>query len=133
MILLNFSHPITPEQQAQIEVLINQRFKRVIHLPVQFDHAQPYLPQLAELMERLPFTPQELQSAPILVNLPSFNAIAALLLAELHGRMGYFPPVLRLRPVEGALPPRYEAAEILNLQSVRDMARTKRQGETRKE
>ena len=48
------------------------------------------------------------------------------MLAELHGRLGYFPPVLRLRPVEGALPPRFEVAEILNLQDVRDAARAKR-------
>ncbi|MCS7301391.1 MAG: CRISPR-associated protein Csx15 [Fimbriimonadales bacterium] len=52
--------------------------------------------------------------------------IAATLLAELHGRMGYFPPVLRLRPVEGAVPPRFEVAEILNLQQIRDTARSQR-------
>jgi hypothetical protein len=126
MILLNFSHPITPEQQAQAEGLLGQKIEQVIHLPVQFEHGKLYLPQLAEVMDKLPLTPQELQSAPILVNLPSFNAIAALVLAELHGRMGYFPPILRLRPVEGAIPPRYEVAEILNLQSVRDAARTRR-------
>ena len=66
------------------------------------------------------------QNAPILVNPPSLNFITALLLAELHGRMGYFPPVLRLRPVPDSLPPRYEVAEILNLQAVRDEARRKR-------
>jgi hypothetical protein len=126
MILLNFSHPITSEQQEQIEALIHQKIERVIALPVQFNHGQPYLPQLAQIMEKLPLSPQELQSAPILVNLPSFNTIAALLLAELHGRMGYFPPILRLRPVEGAIPPRFETAEILNLQSARDAARTRR-------
>jgi hypothetical protein len=126
MILLNFSHPITSEQQAQIEALAGQPVERTIHLPVQFDHSRPYLPQLADLFEGLPLTPQELQSAAILVNLPSFNVIAGLALAELHGRMGYFPPVVRLRPVEGALPPRYEVAEILNLQAVRDQARTRR-------
>ena len=38
----------------------------------------------------------------------------------------YFPPVLRLRPVLGSLPPRYEVAEALNLQSVRDLARNAR-------
>lgn len=126
MILLNFSHPITPEQQEQMETLLGQTIEKVIHIPVQFDHHAEYLPQLMQVMEKLPLTPQELQSAPILVNLPSFHAIAALTLAELHGRMGYFPPVVRMRPVEGAIPPRYEAAEILNLQSVRDAARTRR-------
>lgn len=126
MILLNFSHPITPEQQEQIETLLGQKIEQVIHLPVQFDHTQPYISQLAQVMEKLTLSPRELQSAAILVNLPSFNAIAALVLAELHGRMGYFPPIVRMRPVEGAIPPRYEAAEILNLQTVRDAARTKR-------
>ena len=126
MILLNFSHPITPEQQEQVETLIGQKIEKIIHLPVQFDHGQPYLPQLTLVMEKLALAPQELQSAPIIVNLPSFNAISALVLAELHGRMGYFPPIVRMRPVEGAIPPRYEAAEILNLQTVRDTARTRR-------
>jgi len=61
------------------------------------------------------------------LNLPSLNFIAALLLAELHGRMGYFPPILRLRPAEGSVPPRYAVAEILNLQALRDAARLKRE------
>ena len=126
MILLNFSHPLTPEQQAQIEALTGQRLERVIDLHVQFDHAAPYLPQLAALLQGLPLGPQELQSAPLIVSLPSFNVIAALVLAELHGRMGYFPPVLRLRPLEGSLPPRFEVAEVLNLQGVRDAARKER-------
>jgi len=126
MILLNFSHPITPEQQAQIEAMLNQKVEKVIEDMAMFDHNQPYLPQLEALMACIPLSPQELQGAAILVNLPSFNAIAALVLAELHGRMGYFPPVIRMRPVEGAIPSRYEAAEILNLQSVRDAARARR-------
>jgi hypothetical protein len=60
------------------------------------------------------------------VVLPSLNFIAALLLAELHGRMGYFPPVVRTRPVEGSLPRRFEVAEILDLQGRRETARVTR-------
>lgn len=63
---------------------------------------------------------------PILVNPPSLNYSAALLIAELHGRMGYFPTCVRLRPVKDALPPRFEAAELMNLQAVRDTARRRR-------
>ncbi len=37
--------------------------------------------------------------------------------------MGYFPACIRLRPVPESLPPRFEVAEILNLQAVRDAAR----------
>ena len=126
MILLNFSHPLTPEQLAQVESLAHSPVERLVNLPAQFSPAEPFEPQLQALLQGLPFTPDELQSLPLAVNLPSLNFIAALLLAELHGRMGYFPPVLRLRPVQGALPPRYEVAELLNLQGVRDAARTRR-------
>ncbi len=126
MLLLNFSHPLTPEQLAQAEALAGQPVERLIERPAQFANGQPFLPQLQALMDGLPLSPAELQGRPLLVNLPSLNFIAALVLAELHGRMGYFPPALRLRLVEGSLPPRYEVAEILNLQAVRDAARKKR-------
>jgi hypothetical protein len=126
LILLNFAHPLSPAQIEQAAVLSGQPVERVIDLPVQFDPAQPFEAQLKELMERLPLDAQQLQTVPLVVNLPSLNFIAALLLAELHGRMGYFPPVLRLAPAPGSLPPRYEVSEILNLQAVRDAARRSR-------
>lgn len=126
MIILNLSHPLTPEQAETIQRLTNRSIERVVALPAQFDHQQPFGPQLDELMAPIDLTPEQWQSGSILVNPPSLNFITALLLAELHGRMGYFPPIVRLRPVKDALPPRYEVAEILNLQAVRDAARRKR-------
>ena len=123
MILLNFSHPLTPEQIAQVEDLSGMRVEQVLELPVQFDNQQPFLPQFQELMQKVPLEAQQWQQLPLVVNPPSLNYISALLLAELHGRMGFFPPVLRLRPIADSLPPRYEAVEILNLQAVRDQAR----------
>jgi hypothetical protein len=126
MILLNFSHPLTPDQLSQVEALSRQRIDQVISIAVQFDANLPFLPQLQELARQIPLSAQELQTAPLLLNPPALNFITALLLAELHGRMGYFPPILRLRPVLESLPPVYEVAEILNLQGVRDKARKQR-------
>lgn len=126
MILLNFSHPLTPDQKAQIETLTGHPLEQVIALPVQFDNEQPFLAQLHTLMAQIPLGAGELQTAQILVNPPALNFITALVLAELHGRMGYFPPIVRLRPLPHSLPPRYEVAEILNLQAVRDDARRTR-------
>lgn len=126
MILLNFSHPLTPEQTAEIETLTGQGLAQVIPLAVQFDNEQPFLPQMQALVARIPLGAEALQTERILINPPALNFITALLLAELHGRMGYFPPVVRLRPVAGSLPPRYAVAEILNLQAVRDEARRTR-------
>lgn len=126
MLILNFSHPLTPDQIARVESLTGQKVERVIEVPVHFDHNAPFGPQVVELVDRAGLSPQEWQTTPILVVPPALNFIAVLLLAELHGRMGYFPPCLRLRPVEGSLPPRYEVAEVLDLQGQRDAARARR-------
>jgi transposase len=126
MILLNFSHPITDAQLAQITEHTGQPPTRVIALTPHFDEHQPFGPQLDALMAQIDLAPAQWQGEPILVVLPSLNFIAALLLAELHGRMGYFPPVVRTRPVAGAVPRRYEVAEILDLQMIREEARRNR-------
>lgn len=126
MILLNFSHPLTPEHLETIEALTRNKVAQVVDLPIHFDHSQPFQPQLQKVLEAVTLSPQEWQTDGILVNLPSFNYIAAMTLAELHGRMGYFPPILRLRPVEGSIPPRFEVAEVVNLQALRDAARKER-------
>ena len=126
MILLNFSHPITDAQRGQIEATTGNTITRAIAVMPQFDEQQPFAPQIGALLAEIPLSPAEWQGEPILVVLPSLNFIAAALLAELHGRMGYFPPVVRTRPVADAIPRRYEVAEILDLQSTRDEARKTR-------
>jgi len=126
MLLLNFSHPITEAHTAQIEALTGQAIGRMIDALPHFDEQQPFPPQVQALLAQIDLTPSQWQSEPLLVVLPSLNFIAAALLAELHGRMGYFPPVVRTRPVADALPRRYEVAEILDLQMMREDARRKR-------
>ncbi|MFA7086188.1 MAG: CRISPR-associated protein Csx15 [Aliarcobacter sp.] len=125
-LIVNFGHPITDQQLQQIARLTGREVAEVRDAPCQFDHARPFAEQARAMIESVGLTPEEWQTLPILVNLPALSIIAALVLAELHGRMGYFPTVLRLRPVEGAVPPRFEVVEILNLQQVRDQARRTR-------
>jgi len=126
MMTLNFSHPLSADQLRRIEELVGQPIARVIEVPSQIDPQQPLTPQIVAMVDAAGLTPKEWQSLPILINLPSLSYSAAVLLAELHGRMGYFPPCLRLRQVKDALPPRFEVAEVLNLQAVRDRARRRR-------
>ena len=127
LIVLNFSHPLTREQLAQLEEQTAQKLERVIEVDAHIDPGAPLAPQVAAMVERAGLSPVEWQTRPVLVNPPSLNFSTAVLLAELHGRCGYFPPVVRLRPVPGAVPPRFEVAEVLNLQAVRDAARQQRQ------
>jgi hypothetical protein len=126
MILLNFSHPITDAQRRQIEALAGNGIAQVIAVMPQFDEQLPFLPQLHALLAQIELTPDQWQSEPILVVLPSLNFITAGLLAELHGRMGYFPPIVRTRPVAGAIPRRFEIGEIIDLQHLREQARRQR-------
>ena len=126
MILLNFSHPLTPAHLAQIEALTGQKVERVVEVHSQIDAQQPLAPQAAALADQAGLTTAEWQSAPLLVNPPSLNFVAVVLLAELHGRCGYFPAHLWLRPIQGSLPPQYEVADVLHLQAIRDEARKKR-------
>ncbi len=126
MILLNFAHPLTPDHLQQIETIAGHKVERVIEIPSQIDPQQPLVPQVIALADQAGLSPAEWQTLPLLVNPPALNFIAVVLLAELHGRCGYFPAHLRMRPVQGSLPPRYEVAEVLDLQAVRDAARQRR-------
>ena len=126
MILLNFSHPLTAAQQTQLEDLVGETIVRTIPVNTQVDEQQPLRPQVMALFQQIDLTPAAWQGEPILVLLPSLNFIAGVVLAELHGRMGYFPPVVRTRPVADSLPRRYVVAEILDLQAVREQARQMR-------
>lgn len=127
MIVLNFSHPLTEAQCSQLEDLTGQLIETTIHRQASFDNDRPFGPQVVDLTNGCELNGDAWQTKPILVVPPALNAIAVLLLAELHGRMGYFPPCLRLRPLENSVPTRYEVAEVLDLQGQREAARRERE------
>jgi hypothetical protein len=126
MIVVNFSHPLTPVQQTAIEALTQEKAARLIEVKTHFNESLPYTEQARALVESVGLTAAEWQQERLLVNPPSLSVIAALVLAELHGRMGYFPSIIRLRPMPGSMPPQFEVAEILNLHAVRERARLER-------
>jgi len=128
MVVVNFSHPLTPDHLSQLEALTGQKVERVVEAHSQIDPQEPLVPQVVALTDQAGLSPTEWQSLPLLVNPPSLNFIAVVLLAEVHGRCGYFPTHLRMRPVQRSVPPRYEVAEVLDLQAVRDGARGRRAG-----
>ncbi len=126
MRIVNFAHPLTEEHLREIEALAGLRVSEVTDVPSQIDPQEPLEPQVEAMLDGLNLTSRQWQTLPLLVNLPSLSCSAAVLLALLHGRTGYFPSVLRLRPETGGLVSRFTVAEILNLQAVRERAREKR-------
>src|SRR5258708_31827049 len=125
MLILNFSHPLTPEQRAQIEALAYTTVEEVRTIPVQIDQAEPLETQIIAIVDAAGLSPEEWQTRQLLINPPGFAPAAFVLLAELHGRMGHFPSLIRLRPVSGPVTS-YEVAELLDLQVIREQARRRR-------
>lgn len=126
MHILNFAHPLTSHQVDQIVLLVGSVAEQVRDVRVQFDLERSFSQQVVRLLDDLDISTQQWQSGGWLIVLPSLNYGAAVLLAELHGRMGHFPAILRLRPVAGALVTEYNIAEIINLEAIRAEARTRR-------
>ena len=126
MNILNFAHPLTPRQIEQITSLVGSAPDNIQDVRVQFDMEQPFAPQVVDLLAGLEVSAADWQTDAWLIVLPSLNYGAAVLLTELHGRMGHFPAIVRLRPVTGALVTEYDVAEIVNLEAVRAEARRRR-------
>ena len=124
MLLLNFSHPLTPSQKSALEALLGE--VEVQAVPCHFDQSRPFAEQALSLADTAGLTPDEWQGRRLAVVPPSLSGITAVLLAEIHGRAGYFVPVVRMRPVAGSVPPTFEVAEVIDLQGLRDAARKRR-------
>src|SRR6266705_7167769 len=125
MLILHFSHPLTDEQRAQIEALANTSIEEVRDIRVQINQEEPLEPQITAIVDATGLSSEEWQTRPLLINPPGYASAAFVLLAELHGRIGHFPSLIRLRPKPGAVTS-YEVAELLNLQTVREAARKRR-------
>jgi len=126
MLILNFSHPLTPAQRLQIETLARAKIEEIRAVSVQIDQARPLAEQISALVDAIGLTSEEWQTRPVMINPPGYAPAAFVLLAELHGRIGHFPSLIRLRPVADSTPTAFEVAELLNLQSIRAAARQRR-------
>jgi hypothetical protein len=126
MFILNFTHPLTEQQRTQIEALTGEVIKEVRTIPVQIKQEEALEPQVRAIVDAVGLTTEEWQTAPLLINPPGYAPAAFVLLAELHGRIGHFPALVRLRPKQGATITAYEVAEVLNLQAIRERARLRR-------
>jgi hypothetical protein len=124
--IINFAHPLTEDNLREIETLAGCTVSEVIEVPSQVELQSFLEPQIASRLDELGLSPREWQTGPLLINLPSLNCCAAVVLAMLHGRMGHFPAVLRLAAETRNVETCFKVVEILNLQAIREQARRKR-------
>jgi hypothetical protein len=92
---------------------------QVVDVPTQFDLDVPLIAQVAALINDTDVSAVEWQSERLVVNLPGYAPAAAVLLAELHGRMGHFPSILHMHRASQTAVTEYEVHEIINLDQLR--------------
>jgi hypothetical protein len=126
MIVINYSHPLTEMQLTQLDELIGQEEVQLIETSVKYDDEIRFEVQTSMMLESLGLTSEKWQSSSLLLILPGYAPASACILAEIHGRLGYFPSLVRMRRLTHPNPLQFEIAEIINLQGIRDRARSKR-------
>lgn len=131
MILINFSHSLSNVQLKQIEELSQKTVTNILELDANFDDQKPFLKQattilenLTEILKKESISEKSIADAGgIVLNVPSYNYITALVLAGFEGLFGYLPTIVRNRRKLDSLPTEYEVAELIDLKSFRDELR----------
>lgn len=122
--IINFSHPITAAQLAQISGLtVGDNAIRVIPAPCQIDQTMPLAPQIVAMIDAIPLSAEDWQVERIIVNPPALANASIAAVAYLHGKMGYWPPIIRVVAGEGG---GFVVSEIVKLQQMRDAGRAMR-------
>lgn len=85
MLILNFTHPLTPAQRAQIESLAHTTIEEIRAISVQIDQARSLAEQITAIVDAIDLTSEEWQTRPLMINPPGYAPAAFVLLAELHG------------------------------------------------
>jgi hypothetical protein len=127
-LVLNFSgHPVLPGQIKSIEKMQEWPTAKVIDVPVgTIAEDRKFVANVVRAIENIDLSPEQWQKAGIVAIPAGYSAIWSVLLAEMHGRLGYFPDIVHLRPSSTTSEEKFEVAEIMNLREVRHSSRGKR-------
>ncbi|NTW83686.1 MAG: hypothetical protein HGB36_10025 [Chlorobiaceae bacterium] len=126
--MLNFSgHPVLPGQLEAIKELMLWPSMEVIDVQMgTIAEDRKFVANIVRAIDRIDLSPEQWQTVGIVAVPAGYSAIWSVILADLHGRLGYFPDVVHLRPAQSASAEKYEVAEIMNLREVRHASREKR-------
>ncbi len=125
---LNFSgHPVPQGQQQAIKTRMGWPKLEVIDVAMgTVAEDESFLKNALRKVDGIDLLPNEWQTTPLVVIPSGYSPLWSALLAEIHGRLGHFPDVVRLRRTPQGERETFEVAEILDLRDIRHLARTKR-------
>lgn len=128
MIILNFAHPLTSAMLQQIAEQLAVPLESIIEqrISTQINRQLPIEQEITRLTDSSGFDATQWQTVPFVVNPPGLATAALCLIAEIHGRTGYFPSVLNIAAIPNTTPLEFCVLSVCNLQLVREVARSKR-------
>jgi hypothetical protein len=128
-VVLNFSsRSLLPEQRQAI--LEARKWDRLYEFNAFQVIAQDenFEANIIKSIEAIPLNSEEWQTYPILLVPGGYAPLWAIVLAELHGRIGHFPDMVNLRPSSDETAKKFEVGGIVDLQNIRNEAQKKRLG-----
>lgn len=120
MVILNFAEPLSADDISAVASMHGRKARKVLDVRAQFLPDLPLAPQVRNLVDGIGFSRNEWQSLSLVVCLPSDAVAATLLVAEIAGRRGRTPAVVRFRV--DARSGRREPNEVISLHEVRKSA-----------
>ena len=105
MIVLNFSHPLTEEQKAQIESLTGNTTSEVRTIPVQIEQGEPLGPQIVALADASRPLFGGMAKTSLVITPPDSHMPPVCSLQSFMGAWGASHPSYALRPVTRQSPP----------------------------
>jgi hypothetical protein len=117
MLLLNFGSKIGQIEIEQINALSHDKITEWVYLPVDPYNQAPFQQQLSGLYKKAKLTNEDFMKQTLVLNLPASALNAAIILADIHGRTGKFPLVIRLRPAMFGIRVRSDVVDLLDLNS----------------
>lgn len=120
VVVLNFSHPITEVQKGEIAGLLgvtpfDVKVREGLSKQYRYVTTLNLVEQVRDQVADARLAPSNWQEKLIIVNLPAHSGGAMIALAEMHGRMGYFPTVLRIERAEDG----FHFTEAIDLEQLR--------------
>lgn len=118
--IINFGHPISASQRVTVAELaeVPTDDVDVVEVAVHFDHSSTFVDQAAAAVDAVGFDTARWSAGGYVVVLPGHAVIAAVVLAEIDGRSGSLPTIVRFVP--GTAPGSWEVAELIDLRHHRN-------------
>jgi hypothetical protein len=118
MIALSFSQRLNATQFSQIEAICGEKVTVQICFPAKFIEGTPYPEQIRAFQERLKLTPEEIRGEKFIVCLPAQSIDSVIVMISLRDLLGYFPPVVRVRPSQFTIPMRSDVVDIVDPEKI---------------